>query len=254
MRYRIAMYGPSTGSLTDRGAKRLAVWVALFWAFTYLLFTTRAQLAASDSAAWISSVRFVTISAGSLFFGLALWVVMQSSKSPSRLALLIVHIVGASLAVLAIRYVVDRAWADAPATIAQHVRWVLVWAGYFGLWLGAFLEMNRRQAVAIRASMVDFAPASAAQGARLRASEETLRTSEQSTADAWEWIVDTLADELSKQEPPARAALIKSLQHRAGYEISEDVTAAAPSHNARVQLVELLARKSRAGHAPRRPH
>src|SRR3546814_12731378 len=99
---------------------------------------------------------------GTLLYAQARRAAMRSrtgAGGPARLAL---HVVGASLIMLALRYVANRTLSETPLSIGEHVMWVLVWAGYFGLWVSAFLEMEWRKT---SAAPVIWAPVAAAEEA-----------------------------------------------------------------------------------------
>lgn len=218
---------------TRRDDARLAVWVGLFWAATYLLLSVRAALITDGAAMWFSPLRLASISAGALLFGFVLRAGTRSPKLARQPALLLFHVLAAAVTIFAFGYTVDHIWSANPYPLSGHIRWILTWTGYFGLGLAAFLAVNQSRAKARSRSRTAAAARSAAPPI------------DEKSADSWSFAVDVLADELAKQ--PSRDALIAELERRAGYELADDADGAAAAHNARVRLVaELAARLKRA--------
>lgn len=218
---------------TRRDDARLAVWVGLFWAATYLLLSVRAALITDGAAMWFSPLRLASISAGALLFGFALRAGMRSPQLARQPALLLFHVLAAAVTIFAFGYTVDHIWSANPYPLSGHIRWILTWTGYFGLGLAAFLAVNQSRAKARTRSRTAAAARAAA------------RSLDEKSADSWSFAVEVLADELAKQ--PSRDALIAALERRAGYELADDADGAAAAHNARVRLVaELAARLQRA--------
>ena len=211
---------------TRRDDARLAVWVGLFWAATYLLLSVRAALI-TDGAAWFSPLRLASITAGALLFGFALRAGMRSPQLARRPALLLFHVFAAAVTIFAFGYTVDHIWSSNPYPLSGHIRWILTWTGYFGLGLAAFLAMDQSRAKVRRRTRTAVVPRTAAQPV------------DDATADSWSFALDVLADELAKQ--PSRDALIAGLERRAGYELVDDLDGTAAAHNARARLVAELA-------------
>lgn len=221
------------------------IWVGLFGSFTYLVLSAWAHIVFGDRYQWMSDVRLISIMSGSLLYALVLRTAMRPRANAGGPALLALYVVGASLIMLVLRYSADQALSDLPLGIGQHVMWVLVWAGYFGLWVSAFREMEWRNTATrpfVRASVVPERAAKAAAVAR----PDRLDSGD---AETWSWIIDALADEMSRNSPEAQAELLGNLQRRAGYELVDDGTGIVTAHNRRVTLVENLARRTaRTGH------
>jgi hypothetical protein len=212
---------------TRRDDARLAVWVGLFWAATYLLLSVRAALITDGAAMWFSPLRLASITAGALFFGFALRAGMRSPQLARQPALLLFHVLAAAVTIFAFGYAVDHIWSANPYPLSGHIRWILTWTGYFGLGLAAFLAVNQSRAKARTRSRV--------------AVREAARPIKETSPDAWAFAVDVLADELEKQ--PSRTALIAALERRAGYELADDAEGSAAAHNARARLVAELANR-----------
>jgi len=212
---------------TRRDDARLAIWVGLFWAATYLLLSLRAALITDGAAMWFSPLRLASITAGALLFGFALRAGMRSPQRARQPALLLFHVFAAAVTIFAFGYTVDHIWSSNPYPLSGHIRWILTWTGYFGLGLAAFLAVDQSRTRARRRKRTAVATRT-----------ETQPIAE-TTADSWTFAVDVLADELAKQ--PSRDALIAALERRAGYELADDVEGAAAAHNARARLVAELA-------------
>lgn len=232
-----AMHDIITQPRTGRDTTRLAVWIGLFWAATYALLSVRASLITDGSAMWLSPLRLASISAGALLFGFALRAGMRSPQLARQPALILFHVAAAAVTIFAFGYIVDHIWSDSPHPLAAHIRWILFWAGYFGLGLAAFLAMHQSKAKGLRRTRT--------RAAAVVANPTISQPADEKTADAWALAVDVLADELVKQ--PSRGALIAHLERRAGYELADDAYGTAAAHNARVRLVaELAVRLKRA--------
>src|SRR3546814_13681552 len=98
------------------------LWVGLFASFTYLVLSAWAQIVFGDRYLWMSDVRLVSIAGGTLLYAHALRAAMRSrtgAGGPARLAL---HVVGASLTMLALRYVANRTLSVPHFSIGQHVK------------------------------------------------------------------------------------------------------------------------------------
>lgn len=224
------MYEQLTASFRSPDARSRAKWVALFWVFSYAILSVRAQLIASDISLWISGLRIVSITAGALFFALALWATVHLPTVAGRPAILLFNLAAAVLTILAIRYILAPESPNLQSAIGAHARWALVWAGYFGLSVGAFLIMNGKTAAA-HASPAVTSPGS------VRAIGEPL---DEPTVEAWAWFAVKLAEESGHRPRETKAALIAALRRHAGYEIADPIDCAAVEQKARIRLVEQL--------------
>ena len=233
------MYQTLQSSSPDRGSGRFMLWVGLFGSFTYLVLSAWAQTVFGERYLWMSDVRLVSIAGGTLLYAQVLRAAMRSRAEAGGPAMLALYVAGASLIMLVLRYVTNRALSDTPLPIGEHIVWVLVWGGYFGLWVSAFLQMEWRKTCAAPVIWTPVAAAGEAASAETPAQPHRLDDSE---AEAWSWIIDALADEISRHPPEARAELLSHLQRRAGYDLADDLDGPAAAHNRRVALVERLAR------------
>lgn len=122
---------------------RLAPLIALgFWIFTYLLLSVRAEMLRGDGFDGLSLKRVVATFIGAVLLGLALAATGREKLSTTRRLAILGTIFPASAAVFAARVTLDYFYYGQPLTVGDDVRWVLVWAGYFGLWLSAALALS----------------------------------------------------------------------------------------------------------------
>jgi hypothetical protein len=224
---------------------RLAIWTGLFWMFSYGVLSTRAQLLAIDSSIWVSEMRVVAITTGALMFGALLWMIDRFAAQTRNPLLFVAATLPASLVILAIRLVMEHALSDAPLPFTDHARWMLVWAGYFGVGICAYLIVRTPPAAQVRLALLQEPSAvSTARGDTRAAPAELADT------DDWEWVLDALAQEMASGPPAHRMVLIQNLRARVGYEIADELGMSL-GHNARVRLVERLAARLSGSSAPR---
>ncbi|MCR5869679.1 hypothetical protein LRS12_02230 [Sphingomonas sp. J344] len=167
-----------------------------------------------------------------------------ASRAPVALrpGLFLFNIVAAAVAIAVIRCAMDHGTPDDATTLDRHVRWVLVWAGYLTLWIGAFVEVTRRSAqtaaqAAPRARSIEFVDTAPA-------------AKDAATAQAWEWLGEALADEMLRQPDGSREAILRAVRRRAGYRIADDLDGSAAAQNARVELTERLTQRLIAERTP----
>jgi hypothetical protein len=126
------------------GIERIPAWLlaALFWAFTFSLFAYRASGQFADFE-FFSVQRIGVTLVGAVIFG---WVVSSliraSGPEKSKPLAVLATILPASIAVLAARLLLDITAEDGITNFQEDMRWVLVWAGYFGLWVSAALALH----------------------------------------------------------------------------------------------------------------
>jgi len=58
--------------------------------------------------------------------------------------------------------------------------------------------------------------------------------------DAWEWLVDTISEELAKSREPDGDLILSRLDKRAGYHMVKDLAEMMPIEAARRDLVDQL--------------
>lgn len=205
-------------SLPDRASNWL-LWLAAFWVFSYAVLTLRAQVEFGAAFQWLHEKRAIGVTVGALLFGVALHFANRVRDPRARAGLLLASVLPASVIVLAARSAFNLYVLGTPAELNDDVNWTIVWAGYFGLALGAYLAVQHRAATARAIAVEAAAPVSA----------------------DYAWVVDALADELADRRDTH--LLVADLRARAGYLLADDGDPAAARHNARVRLVERLAER-----------
>lgn len=115
----------------------------LFWGFTYILFTYRAQLRYGDAYELIDTIRLVSTGVGAGLYWLVLSRLIDGTGDrPSKPLAVIATILPASIVVLLARLILDYLGATNPNGVAGDMRFVLVWGGYFGLWVSASFALR----------------------------------------------------------------------------------------------------------------
>ena len=223
-------------------SRNTAVWLSLFWIFTYALLALRSQWLDDGTPPWVHDTRLVLVTIATGFFAWTLLSIRRSGADAVRPALLLFNIAAASVTIVVVRCAMDHGTPDDATTLDRHFRWTLVWAGYFALWIGAFIETRRRSAEAIddaapRARMVEFVEAPSV-------------LNDAAAAQAWDWLGETLADEMLRQPEGSREAILRAVRRRAGYRIADDLDGGAALHNARVELAERLTSRLMAERSP----
>lgn len=218
-------------------AGQLPLLVIPFWLFTYALLSWRTVMVVGDAFQLISARRLIGTTAGALVY----WVVMewmQVRRHRANPLALLLAILPATLVVLVARLAFDQIYSDRPVSMDLHVRWVMAWAGYFGLWVSAFLAvaMHRDLGAALPGAAAGAAPEVSPWGAVV----QTRPALPEAEAQAWEWAVDVLAQELAQHEAADRAELARRLVAAAGYEAAPG-TEPDQAHNARILLAQRLA-------------
>ena len=71
--------------------------------------------------------------------------------------------------------------------------------------------------------------------------------SEHAPADAWEWLVDALAEELAAMPDAHARHILARLDNRAGYHLVSDLAAMFPIETGRRELVDRLMALARRG-------
>lgn len=205
---------------------------ALFWIFTYSVLTARGLLSDRE-VDLLDPRRFLATSAGALIYWLVLHWIGRSARDVSQSSVLSIigTILPASIAVLAIRLVADWMFSATPSPVEHSLRWVMVWAGYFGMWVSGALALRLQRTVLIKA------PTVSAQAPALPAS--VARPATPAERDALDWLIDACAEHLTASPRPSRAALAAYLVARAGYPIADGFDAEA--HNRRVDLALSIA-------------
>jgi DNA-binding LytR/AlgR family response regulator len=133
------------------GRERLRLWCALaFWAVTYALFVAWNQLQDEFPSAIWQTRRLVATGAGALLFYGFTWLADRSAGRPrgERIRLIGLAALACLVAMVFIREAVDH-WilpivGEPTSTVQRHVRFTLIWAGYFAGGAMAFLSFAPR--------------------------------------------------------------------------------------------------------------
>jgi hypothetical protein len=129
------------GASDRRNANHLLALV--FWAFTYVLFTYRAQLRYGDAYELISTIRLVSTAIGAGLYWLVLFRLIDGTRDrPGKPLAVLATILPASIVVLLARLLLDYLGATNPNGFAGDMRFVMVWGGYFGLWVSASFALR----------------------------------------------------------------------------------------------------------------
>ncbi len=183
----------------------------IFWAFTYALFSYRAHLRYGDAYELLSAIRLVPTAIGAGLYWLVLSRLIDgtSDDRPSKPLVVLATILPASIVVLLARLLLDRLGADNPNGPAGDLRFVMVWGGYFGLWVSASLALRIMP-------RIDFHPeyAAAARKAGLsRKKANVLARAE---------MLERLALEIASLPTVERKALVECFADPASYEVADE--------------------------------
>lgn len=108
----------------------------IFLAFTYALFTYRAYLRFGEGYQETSTIRLLSVAVGAGLYWLVLSKLIDGTRDrPGRPLAVVATILPASIVVLLARIILDQFGATNPNGFAGDLRFVMVWAGYFGLWV-----------------------------------------------------------------------------------------------------------------------
>ncbi len=216
-----------------------ATLVILFWLFTFAVLSYRTQILIGDAFMLFTVRRTVATTVGALIYGAILWRIMApGSRWLERPAAVIATILPASLAVLTVRLGLEAVYSD-PLPFGENVRWVIVWASYYGLWVSSALAILPRLGGA-RTAAVSRAGNAGAQAMTVPADAKSVAVA---SAQTWDWLIDALAEEAATLTASERSCLIERLRARIGYEQADSLDGVVPGHNDRIELVDRLAER-----------
>ncbi|MCL6699375.1 hypothetical protein LZ496_11360 [Sphingomonas sp. NSE70-1] len=116
---------------------------AIFWAFTYALFTYRAQLRYGDAYELVDTIRFVSTAVGAGLYWLVLSYLIDGTRDrPGKPLAILATILPATIVVLLARVLLEQMGATNPNGFPGDLRFVMVWGGYFGLWVSASFALR----------------------------------------------------------------------------------------------------------------
>jgi hypothetical protein len=135
------LHKPNATSLGE-GLRKPALHVAaIFWAFTYLMLTLRAELRPGD-AALFSERRFLVTCAGAVIYGAVLRQVFAGRQgrltNGTFMGLLVI---GGAVLLFTVRHLYDAMFLPEPSVV-ESVRWTLVWSGYFAAWVFGWVALR----------------------------------------------------------------------------------------------------------------
>nr|WP_294851380.1 hypothetical protein [uncultured Sphingomonas sp.] len=214
---------------------------AIFWAFTYLLFTYRTQLRYGDDAVLADPKRLVSTMIGAAVLYVILHYFMPASgQAPRRPGQLIAAVIPASLLMLAVRVIIDQLAPSGEADFANSLRFVSVWGGYFGLWVCATLALRYAELPRFRIGRPSKAQSVMRVDAKSAPTVAVIHHKEDPAA--WDDVLDWLSEEMMMMPNDERRQLAERLIARAGYETVDPLAAPA---NDRVAIARRLANRVR---------
>ncbi|MDQ8755149.1 hypothetical protein RCO27_02800 [Sphingosinicella sp. LHD-64] len=219
----------------------------LFWLTSYAILSLWSALRIDGAIPMLSAPRFF----GTLVGAFALWVIVtrlertETRAFPHPLAV-IPAILPAALAVLLTSLVTYQVWPNHLIRFNDHLRWVMVWAGYFGTGLGLYLACDIYGRLR-RAHLAPTDRAGAPETISVPMTNQAMRTPARSgavvPADDWDWLIDAIADEMAAAPEADRHVIAARLMSKAGYRMADDRL--MPDHNMRLDLVERIVGKMR---------
>jgi hypothetical protein len=186
----------------------------IFWAFTYALFTYRAQLRYGDAYELTETIRLVSTGVGAGLYWLVLSRLIDGTRDrPGKPLAILATILPASIVVLLARLLLDQMGATNPNGWPGDLRFVLVWAGYFGLWVSASFALR----VIPR---LNFGAEASLQ--RLQAKHSVVALSNANVMFRAE-VLERLSLEIASLPPTERKLLVESFVQPTGYEMADEL-------------------------------
>lgn len=192
----------------------------VFWTFTYTLFTYRANLRYGDAYELISAVRLLPTMLGAGLYWMVLSKLIDGTRSrPGKPLAVVATILPASIVILLARVLLDQLGANNPNGFAGDLRFVMVWGGYFGLWVSASFVLRTMPAAAQSPG-----PASASvvqPREEWKAAATQARASGRNPVSAF----DRLVQEIAAMPEADRKALIEEFTIPLSYETADELEA-----------------------------
>lgn len=220
-------------------------WLALAFAiFAFVVFTVRAVLN-PDGAVLISDKRVFATALGGVIYWIAIREIFRNSHKPIGTIVLntmYISVLGIAL-LLAVRSAIDALTLDdLSESFARNIRWILLWAGYFGAWVAGFMSLlfyNRLNDVATEVSVSRQAHIAARPEATAAFAVE--RTDTPMTVETLEWVAEAVAAEIARHPQIDRTTLIANLLRRSGYETTDAMFASDSAQQAvRLRLINKI--------------
>ena len=201
---------------------RTTLIAVIFWLTSYLVLSLWSALRVDASFPIVSGPRFFATLVGAVAFG---FIVARLEKTPSEALpnplAVIPAVLPVALAVLLTSLVCREIWPNNAIQFNDHLRWVMIWAGYFGTGLGLFIACDAYGRM--RVSRTAAAPGRAQQAIhRERAIEaiaaELAAIPAAERSSAFERVASqsryAQADDALEPEPHPRTALIARIARR----------------------------------------
>lgn len=198
----------------------------LFWAFSYAVLSIRGAIYADDWSQMFSGERALAVTAGAA----AYWLVLKQLDSGVRVTLraAIVWILGATLAIMFARLLIEEAFAFTPGPIGANVRWSLAWSGYFGLWVMGAIAFRRDWARACRVTVER--PAATVAAVATPAAAAAPKAAD---LDNLELVLAAIVAEAATLQASDRAELADRMLKLGGYELAGQEDEYSARHNER---------------------
>jgi hypothetical protein len=190
----------------------------------------------------LSEKRLVATILGALIFLAVIHFFATIEKfSLAKIAVIMATTLPASLAVISARLIIDRFYYDQPLDLGNNIRWVILWAGYFGLWVSGALALklyllNEGNAALFKVLASDLTSLPLLPVPR----PHKVLPAE---AESWAWLIDVIGQEMSSVPSRERLAILESLIRRAGYECADTLYGDGNVQAARAALVRRLAER-----------
>ena len=189
----------------------------VFWAFTYALFTYRAFLRYGDAYEMSSTIRLVSTLVGAGLYWLVLSKLIDGTRDrPGKPLAVVATILPASIVVLLARVVLEYVGAFNPNGLAGDMRFVLVWGGYFGLWVSASFVLR---------SNFNPEPLRRSTPVQLQAKQIVIARQSQKTPTRAD-MLDRLALEIAAMSDAERKAMMECFTAPIRYEMSARISQA----------------------------
>lgn len=157
----LALPSPRPPFASDRRNANF-LWALVFLAFTYALFTYRAYLRFGDAYVEASTIRTLSIAVGAGLYWLVLSKLIDGTRDrPGKPLAVVATILPASIVVLLARVILDQLGATNPNGFPGDLRFVMVWAGYFGLWVSITFLLRTMKSPEQQPTMSSRQPAAA---------------------------------------------------------------------------------------------
>lgn len=209
----LALPSPRPPVATDRRNANFFLALA-FWAFTYAIFTYRAQLRYGDAYVLTDTIRLVSTAVGACLYWLVLSRLIDGTRDrPGKPLAVLATILPASIIVLLARLLIDQMGATNPNGWPGDLRFVLVWGGYFGLWVSASFALRVMP-------RLNFGAEATLQ--RLQA-KHSVSARQNANAMFRAEVLERLALEIASLPPAERKILTESFAVPAGYETADEL-------------------------------